>query len=258
MLANCRIVLVRPHYPGNVGATARVMRNFGLCDLALVEPVADWNNLESRRMATHSQSILDSACVVATLDEALADCRVVLATSGKVAGLYRENSYGRPDEMLPRVVKALPDGPCALVFGPEPHGLSNEEIARCHGVIRILTDPDYPALNLAQAVAICTCELRHQWLLLQDTANVATHKIASFEEQERMFAHLKEALEAVHFLFGSKAEPLMHAVRQLIVRANPSSSEVKILHGLARQLLYLARSNQGTDSPLPATDDSRG
>jgi tRNA/rRNA methyltransferase len=132
------------------------------------------------------------------------------------------------------------------VFGPEPHGLSNEEIARCHGVVRIPTDPECPALNLAQAVAICVCELRDQWLRSQDTANVPTQKIATFEEQERMFAHLKEALEAVHFLFGTKADPLMHAVRQLIVRANPSPSEVRILHGLARQMLWLA-ANRGSD-----------
>lgn len=255
MLANCRIVLVRPHYPGNVGATARVMRNFGLSDLALVEPVADWNNLESRRMAAHSQSVLDSARIVNTLGEALVDCRVILATSAKVAGLYRENAYGRPDEMLPRIVMALPEGPCALVFGPEPHGLSNEEIARCHGVIRILTDPDCPALNLAQAVAICTCELRHQWLLAQDTSNVPTQKIATFEEQERMFAHLKEALEAVHFLFGTKGEPLMHAVRQLIVRANPSPSEVRILHGLARQLLWFHKHGVQPDPDAESRGD---
>ncbi len=253
MLSNCRVVLVRPHYPGNVGATARVMRNFGLSDLALVEPVADWNNLESRRMAAHSQSILDKARIVATLDEALADCRVVMATSGKVAGLYRERAYGRPDEMLLRIVRALPEGPCALVFGPEPHGLSNAEIARCHGVIRILTDPECPALNLAQAVGICVCELRRQWLLAQDTANALTQKIATYEEQERMFAHLKESLEAIHFLFGAKAEPLMHAIRQLIVRANPSPSEVRILHGLARQLLYVARSSKG-DNIQPADE----
>lgn len=252
MLSNCRIVLVRPHYPGNVGATARVMRNFGLSDLALVEPVADWNTLESRRMATHSQSILDSARVVTTLDQALTECRVVLATSGKVAGLYRENSYGRPDEMMPRVVAALPEGPCALVFGPEPHGLSNEEIARCHGVIRILTDPEHSALNLAQAVAICVGELRRQWMLAQDTATAPTQKIATFEEQERMFAHLKEALEAVHFLFGAKAEPLMHAVKQLIVRANPSPSEVRILHGLARQILWFAGKKTDEDEPSSA------
>ncbi|MCE9530422.1 MAG: RNA methyltransferase [Planctomycetes bacterium] len=239
MLTNCRVVLVRPHYAGNLGATARAMRNFGLSDLVLVEPIADRFAPEARRMSTHGEAILDAARVVTSLDEALVDCRVVLATSSNIDGLFRTHTYGRPDEVIPRLAQALPEGPCALVFGPEPSGLTNVEVARCHGLIRILTDPDYAALNLAQAVAICLCELRHQWLLAQDTANQPTHKIAPFEEQERMFEHLREALSAVHFLFGAKSEQLMHAIRQLITRAQPSPNEVKILHGLARQLLFV-------------------
>ncbi len=135
----------------------------------------------------------------------------------------------------------------ALVFGPEPSGLSNAEIARCHGVIRILTDPEYGALNLAQAVAINLCELRRQWLLAQETANHLSQPIAPYEEQERMFERLRKALEAVHFLFGEKAEPLMHAVRQLIARAQPSPNEVRILYGLARQLLWVAKHNPKPD-----------
>jgi tRNA/rRNA methyltransferase len=240
MLSNCRVVLVRPHFAGNLGATARAMRNFGLRDLVLVEPVADRLAPEARRMSTHGEAILDSARVVATLDEALVDCRLALATSANVEGLYREHAYGRPDEMLARLAAALPAGPGALVFGPEPSGLSNAEIARCHGVIRILTSPDYPALNLAQAVAISLCELYRQWLLFQDTAQAPTQHVAPFEDQERMFARLREALEAVHFLYGPKTDSLMHAVRQLIARAQPSPNEVRILYGLARQLLWVA------------------
>jgi tRNA/rRNA methyltransferase len=170
----------------------------------------------------------------------VADCWLVLATSANTDGLYREHAHGQPDEMLPRLASALADGPCALVFGPEPSGLSNVEIARCHGLVHIPTDPEYAALNLAQAVAICVCELRRQWLLTQDAAIRPTHQIAAFDEQERMFGHLRQALEAVHFLFGTKADPLMHAVRQLIARAQPSPNEVRILHGLARQLLWVA------------------
>ena len=70
MLNRCRIVLVRPHYPGNLGATARVMRNFGLTDLVLVDPVASVNDLEARRMATHGLSVLDAARVVPELGDA--------------------------------------------------------------------------------------------------------------------------------------------------------------------------------------------
>lgn len=249
MLPNCRIVLVRPHFAGNLGAAARVMRNFGLRDLVLVEPLADRNDPEARRMSTHGEAILDAARVVTTLDEALADCRVVLATSANVEGLFREHAYGRPDEMLPRIVEALPNGPCALVFGPEPSGLSNAEVARCHGVVRILTDTEYPALNLAQAVAICLYELRRQWLAAQAVSTHPTQKVASFEEQERMFDHLRQALEAVHFLYGTKAKPLMHAVRQLIARAGPSPNEVRILHGLARQLLWVVENGPVTKPP---------
>jgi tRNA/rRNA methyltransferase len=247
MLSNCRVVLVRPHFAGNLGAAARVMRNFGLRDLVLVEPLADPRDPEARRMSTHGEAILEAARTVATLDEALAGCRVVLATSANVQGLFREHAYGRPDELLPRLVAALPDGPGALVFGPEPSGLSNAELARCHGLIRILTDAEYPALNLAQAVAVCLYELRKHWLMTQGFATHPTPKVAPFEEQERMFAHLREALEAVHFLFGAKAEPLMHAVRQLVARAQPSPNEVRILHGLARQLLWVAEHRPGDD-----------
>jgi tRNA/rRNA methyltransferase len=88
--------------------------------------------------------------------------------------------------------------------------------------------------------------------LIQNSANRPTQKIADFDEQTRMFDHLREALEAVHFLFGAKAEPLMHAVRQLIARAQPSPNEVRILHGLARQLLWVAENGpSATDHGAP-------
>ena len=81
MLSNCRVVLVRPHDAGNIGATARAMRNFGLSDLMLVDPFANPRDPEARRMSTHGEPILDAAKIAATLDEALTDCRVVLAAS---------------------------------------------------------------------------------------------------------------------------------------------------------------------------------
>lgn len=253
MLSNCRIVLVQPHYAGNIGSSARVMRNFGLCDLCLVAPIADHRSKDARRMSTHGQAILDSARVVPTLDDALADCLVILATSANVDGLFRSQSHGRPDEMIPRLAGLLSSGPCALVFGPEPTGLSNAEIARCHGVIRILTDDAYSSLNLAQAVAICLHELRLRWLRDQGLASGNTQQVAPFADQERMFDRLREALEAVHFLYGAKAEPLMHAIRQLIARANPSPNEVRILFGLARQLLWAAKNGA---TPLDEPDEA--
>jgi tRNA/rRNA methyltransferase len=240
MLSNARVVLVRTHYPGNLGAVARAMCNFGLHQLTLVEPFADPRSAEARRLSTHGEPVLESAVVVPTLDDAVADCRVVLATSANVEGVYRTHNCGRPEEVLPAVVEALPDGPCALVFGPEPSGLSNAEIARCHGLIRILTDNRCPSLNLSHAAAVCLHELRRLWLHAQDVGVRPTQKVAPFADQERMFESLRDALERVHFLWGPKTDSLMHAVRHLVARARPSPNEVRILFGLARQLRWVA------------------
>src|SRR5439155_5160891 len=159
LLSRCRVVLVRTHYPGNLGAAARVMRNFGLTDLVLVDPVTSTDELEARRMATHGLSVLDAARVVPDLGDAVSDCVFTLATSGLANGVVRQTFVGTPEEKLPALLDAMGRGPVALVFGPEPHGLSNAEITRCHGLVHIPVGPTAPALNLAQAVAIGCYEL---------------------------------------------------------------------------------------------------
>jgi tRNA/rRNA methyltransferase len=223
------------------------MHNFGLTRLVLVAPVADPLARESLRLSTQGEFILRAARVVADLGEAVADCGVVVGTSARTAGLVRGRTAGPPEAGLPFVTAALPRQPTALVFGPEPTGLSNVELSRCHHLLSIPANPAYPALNLAQAVAVCLHELHRCWLARTEPPP-ATESAASFAEQERAFAHLRRALEAVHFLYGPKSDALMHAVRHLIGRARPTPMEVKLLHGLARQLLWVAGQRAAPDS----------
>ena len=240
MTTLCRIVLVRPHIAGNLGATARVMRNFGLKDLVLVAPVADPADRNARQMSTHGEEILERARVVDELGQAVADCVLVAGTSARTGGLFRKQSIGPPEQILPHLAESLAAGqPVALVFGPEATGLSNSEVSRCHYLIHIPTDDSYPALNLAQAVAICVYELHRIGLRAGCESDGPDTDLqpAGFAAQERMFEHLRLALEDVHFLYGAKADSLMHALRHLLGRARPTIMEVKILHGLARQLL---------------------
>ena len=122
----------------------------------------------------------------------------------------------------------------AVLFGPEPTGLTDEEITRCHRLIHIPAEASYPALNLAQAVAICVYELRRAWLKQAELSPASAP--APFAEQEKMFASLRQALEEIHFLYGPKADSLMHALRHLIGRAQPTEMEVGVLFGLARQI----------------------
>ena len=241
-LTNCRVVLVRPHFAGNLGSVARAMRNFGLTDLVLVAPYTFPTNPDARRLATHGLDVLDAARIVPELGDALSDCVFTLATSALTAGVVRRGMIGTPAEMMPPLLAAAEAGPVAIVFGPEPHGLTNEEIGRCHGMVHIPVDPDYASLNLAQAVTVCCYELRKAWSarVTEERGAPAAPLIAPHADLERAFGHLREALEAVGFLFGGRQDTLMHAFRQLISRAQPTPGEVRLLHGLARQLLWIA------------------
>ena len=244
----CRVVLVRPTVAGNLGAAARVMRNLGLTDLVLVAPEADPADRNARQLATHGEAILENARVVADLGDAVADCVLIAGTSARTGGPFRRQSVGTPVQIMPYLIEALAQGPVALVFGPEPSGLSNAEVTRCHHLIHIPTDPTYPALNLAQAVAICLYALRRAWLARSEPATRPAP--APFADQERMFARLRSALEAVHFLYGANADTLMHALRHLIGRAGPTPMEVDVLLGLARQLHWFA--GQSPQPPVAA------
>ena len=253
LIQNARVVLLRTHIAANLGATARVMRNMGLTDLVLVNPVADRDDRNARQVSTHGESILDQCRIVDDLATAVDDCVLVVGTSARLGGLFRHQSCGSPEEIMPHVVQRLATGRIALVFGPEPSGMENAEISRCHFLIHIPTDETYPALNLAQAVAITLYELRSHLMHWNHAPQLPA--VASFAEQERMFTALRDGLERIHFLFGDRADALMHAVRHLLGRAGLSVMEVKMLHGLARQLRWIADQAKGQGSNLQKPTD---
>jgi tRNA/rRNA methyltransferase len=236
-LEHCRVVLIETHYAGNLGATARVMRNFGLYDLVLVSPIADRGEQNARQMSTHGESILDAARIVTDLADAIGDCVLVVGTSAKSGGLFRRQTVGTPEEIMPHVVEVLrQDRPAAILFGPEPTGLSNGIVTRCQYLVQIPAEEEYASLNLAQAVAICSYELRKTWL--NESTARTPQDLATVEAQEHMFRQLKTALEEIHFLYGDKAESLMHAVRHLLGKARLTEMETKLLLGLARQIRW--------------------
>src|SRR2546430_1429932 len=110
---SCRVVLVRPHFPGNLGAVARVMHNFGLSKLILVDPIAKPSDQNARQLATHAEFILDRAAIVPDLATALADCVLAAATSAKVEGVVRETGAGNVRDLMPRLTAAMSHGPVA-------------------------------------------------------------------------------------------------------------------------------------------------
>jgi tRNA/rRNA methyltransferase len=132
----------------------------------------------------------------------------------------------------------------ALVFGPEPSGLTNEEITLCQYLICIPAEESYSALNLAQSVGICLYEMRLA-TMNSGPGTEADPLPADLGLQQRMFTALESSLREIHYLYGTKAGPLMHGLRRLISRANPTEMEVKLLLGLARQIQWVAAQRTG-------------
>ncbi len=150
---NVCVVLVHPQHDGNIGAVARSMLNFGINDLRVVGRSGEWS-MEARQRAKNAQEVLDGSKTVATIEEAVSDCSLVIGTSGK-----REDGdktamrhFLLPEE-LPDKLSGT-DGRVAIVFGPEGKGLLNEQLAMCDLLVTIPTWEGYPILNLSHAVSI--------------------------------------------------------------------------------------------------------
>jgi tRNA/rRNA methyltransferase len=241
-----RFVLVRTEIAGNIGSVARVMGNMGSADLVLVAPIADPRGEQAETMATHhARDLLRGARVVPDLASALADCVLSVATSAITGGQFRRQNVGTPEQIAPAIVGAMASGVVALVFGPEPTGLDNDEVSRCHYQIHIPTAPTHAALNLSHAVAVCLYEVRRVWLATAGET-MATQAVAPIADQALMFAELERGLDAIAYLRGHRGPALMHALRHLIGRAGPSPMEVDLLLGLARQMRWIAgRDDEG-------------
>ena len=203
-----RLVLLRPRNPENLGAIARVMKNFGLDDWAIAA-LGTHDFAAARRVAVHAEELLDRPRVVATLEEAVADCAWVVGTSSRRVRGKRRLS---PAEVAREIAARAGAGRTAVVFGDERSGLTNAEIDRCHDLSAIPAADAQPSLNLAQAVAVYAWELREA--LLEAEAAPRPRRAppgATDAELRRVEEALRAALRASGFLAG----PERHAVRDL-------------------------------------------
>jgi tRNA/rRNA methyltransferase len=252
-----RVVLVGTEYAGNLGSVARVMRNMGTDDLVLVRPKANPSDAQALRMAVHAGEILDKARVVDSLSEALADCSEAAATAARVEGPIRQIKKGFPRDIIPGLLSAVGqkgDKKVALVFGPEPSGLTTQDVALCHHLIKIPSSLQYSSLNLAMAVGICCYEARMAWIAGVPRARIETE--LDMRGQELLHRHMRRALEAVGYLFGDKQENLMHGISHLLGRLKPTKRDGGLLHGLARQILWYVRTHPNPDPVKLTGDDS--
>jgi tRNA/rRNA methyltransferase len=234
-LRNVRVVLVRPRGAANVGAAARAMKNMGLHQLVLVGPALT-DTTSSEVMAVHADDVLQQARHCDSLPEAVADCGLVVGTTCR-AGLYRAAAEP-PRAVATRMLDAAAAHPVALVFGPEDHGLSNEDLKACHQLIVIPTDPAYVSLNLAQAVMVCCYELYVAAHTTRATQRETPVVLAPADRVEFMFRRLQSAFLSIGFLHADNPDHIMYALRRLFGRAQLEERDVRIWLALARQIRW--------------------
>jgi len=225
------IVLVRPQEEGNVGAVARAMANFGLERLILVEPATPLR-ATAHAFAVHAGDILDRVERVDDLRSALARFERVVATTAARDRPWPSRLL-TPRELAARLADDPPATPTALVFGPEPSGLTNAELAQASLLVRIPAAARQPTLNLAQAVLLLAYEL-----FLDRGAEAASddEPPANGDEVAGFFDHLTALLRRVRFARDSTIVGVERDLRHLVARAAPTRREVSILRGILRRL----------------------
>ncbi len=236
VLDNIRIVLVNPMFGGNLGSICRAMNNNGITDLVVVNPRPDMDMDEARKFSCNARAQLEARRECATLEEAIADCTVVAATSART-GFYRDTAYS-PREFAPIALESAKDHRIALVFGREDKGLFNEELALCSHIIQIPSSDLYTSLNLSHAVYVCCYEIFCSAGVFEPSEESAPE--ADAELRERMFTMWRKMMTETDFVHDQKLDHMMMGLRRIFNRGKLTVPDCKILMGLAKQSIYVA------------------
>ncbi|MBE0616645.1 MAG: TrmJ/YjtD family RNA methyltransferase [Proteobacteria bacterium] len=238
------VVLVEPLYGGNLGSVARVMANFGLSRLALVNPAP--GALEDPGLAPMARTAVDlarEAPVLGSLEEALADVELALGFTTRLGRRRRDGLDLRP--AMARVAREAPSARVAAVFGREDKGLTNAELERCHWLVRIASHRNLPSLNLAQAVGVFCYEAAQS---LGATTGLTAPKPATVGELEGLYDHAERVLLQIGFIEEASPARMMNEVRRILSRRLPEPRDVRILRGvLAKVELALERAREGPE-----------
>lgn len=244
LTARVNIVLVRPKEDGNVGAVARVGRNFGAERLTFVRPRATLGP-EARRRAMGGIPLLTSARSVATLEEALADSDLVVGSTDLVLG--RSTAFLRRSidpERLGAIVRSS-EGRLALVFGPEDNGLDREELGRCDLIVHIPARREFPTLNLSHAVGILLYAIHRGQGPEWEESTPAPERLAlDGREKELLLKRLAELMARTDYP-RHKRRGLMLLFRRLFGRAVPTEHEYRMMLGFVRSVDRIGRKGRG-------------
>jgi TrmH family RNA methyltransferase len=236
------VILVSPRNPLNIGAAARAMANFGFVHLAVVAPFeAHWREAKS---AVGAPELLQNARETETLAGAIAGCTLVVGTGTL--------TYRKPEQPVVSLPALAPfvqqdhqcEGRVALVFGPEKHGLTRDDLSYCHLLVEIPTDARQPSMNLGQAVAVCLYELTRALPKERPESeseqfrNVSEDPSAPSGALDRLAEVVEQTMAAAGYSPSIMQAANRHDLRLLLRRLSLTESDAKHALGLFRRILW--------------------
>lgn len=238
------VILYQPQRLVNIGSTVRALKNMGIKQLRLVQP-AEYDPLVIESMAHRSEDLLENTRIYQTLDEALADLVLVVGTTSRSRD--RAQTVETPRSIAPQILQHTQHGQVGILFGREDIGLSNQQLDRCQSFLSIPTDPSYASLNLAQAVLLIAYELR---LAAEAKPNAPnnTQAPAQNAQLETMFASIEQGLWDLEFFKNKQSDGTMRRIRTVLLRAQPSERETKLLTAIFREISSVLR-RKGITAP---------
>ncbi len=244
------VVLVSPRNPLNIGAAARALANFGFAHLSVVAPFeSHWREACS---AIGAEDLLQSAAVSTTLADAVAACTLVIGT-GTLTYRKPEQQVISLPALAPLVEQELArGGRVAIVFGPEKHGLTREDLSWCQVLVEIPTSTRQPSMNLGQAVAVCLYELSSRAFPSQSaglispamqsaTSDAGPCPSAPSASLDLLAGVIEETMLAAGYSPRSIQAANRHDLRLLLRRLAPTERDTRRILGLFRRILWRLR-----------------
>ncbi len=236
MSNNIRFVLLGTTHSGNIGAAARAMKTMGITDLALVKP-EDFPSSQATSRASGADDLLFNAAVCNDMEEAVKDSKLIIGTTARKRHLDIPVIDARKAAEI--LVKESKQHPVSLVFGKERYGMTNQEVEKCHYLVRLPTVENFSSLNLASAVQVLSYECRMAELNQQpkkELEQFCDEEMVNAEVMESFYQHYFDVMEKALYLRKEGHESLKTKIRLMYNRIRPKKHEIDILRGFLSKL----------------------
>ena len=239
---NLKVILVEPNGPLNVGSVARLCSNFEVEELRIVSPKCNIFSLEAKKMALKGQKYLDKCEIFDDLENAIFDCDLVIATSGRI-DVSKDSVYESSEEIFNWIISFKKIKNLAIIFGREDRGLTNNELLLANKILKIPTSKNNPSLNLSHAVSIALYEL-NKYSRKNLNNELKVFNLASSKQIHDSFVEIEDMLLKVGYLLKHTSRAKISKFKNFILRANTSTNEINVLRGIVHQINWFLENSK--------------